>query len=109
VPTTIASGTKTATGSGTEDDLATDTANHTYVLACDLANMAAGDIVTLRLYTKVLSGGTERLAYVATYAHVQGEPAKYSVPVPANVHLRATLTQSAGTGRSVPWSLLALD
>lgn len=105
--TVIASGTQAATIS-TEHDLATDTTNHTYVLVVDTAAMVAGDLLELRLYTKVLSGGTERLAYVVPYQHAQGEPNKYSVPVPANISLRATLKQVAGTGRSYPWSLLAL-
>lgn len=106
--TVIADGSQTATIS-TEHDLATDTANHTYVLVVDAAAMVLGDILELRLYTKVRSGGTERLAYVISYQHVQGEPAKYSPPVPANIHLRATLKQTAGTGRAFPWSLLALS
>lgn len=107
MPTLIASGTQTATIS-TEHDLATDTSNHTFVLVVDTASMVAGDVLELRLYTKVLSGGTERLAYPAVYSHAQGDPAKYSVPVPANIHLRATLKQTAGTGRAYPWALLAL-
>lgn len=108
MPTSISSGTKTATAGGTEDDLATDTANHTYVLVVDANALVAGDIVELRLYTKCLSGGTERLAYVAVYANVQGEPMKYSVPVPADIHVRATLRQTAGSARAFPWKLLAL-
>ncbi|GAB1823573.1 hypothetical protein [Herbidospora sp. RD11066] len=106
--TVIGSGSQSATIS-TEHDLATDTASHTYVLVVDTGALADGDVVVLRLYTKVLSGGTERLAYRAAYAHTQGDPQKYSVPVPANIHLRASLQQTAGTGRSFPWSLLALD
>lgn len=105
--TVIASGTQTATIS-TEHDLATDTANHTYVLKVDTAAMVASDLVELRLYSKCLSGGTERLAYVVSYQHAQGEPMKYSVPIPENISLRATLKQTAGTGRAFPWALLAL-
>lgn len=105
--TVIASGTQTATIS-TEHTLNTDTTNHTYVLAVDAGNMVAGDLLELRLYTKVLSGGTERLAYVGSFQHTQGEPAKYSVPVPANISCKATLKQTAGTGRAYDWSLLAL-
>lgn len=107
MPTSIASGTQTATIS-TEHTLATDTANHTYVLVVDTANMALGDVVELRLYTKVLSGGAERLAYTTVYAHVQGLPAVYSVPVPADISCKATLKQTAGTGRAYDWKLLAL-
>lgn len=107
MPTLIASGTQSATVS-TEHDLATDTTNHTFVLVTDCGSLATGDVLELRIYTKVLSGGTERLAYVVVYSHTQADPIKYSVPVPANVHLRATLKQVAGTGRSFPWALLAL-
>ncbi|WP_433329973.1 hypothetical protein [Spirillospora sp. CA-294931] len=107
MPTLLVSGTQTAT-INTEHELAVDTSNKTYVLAVDTAALAAGDLLELRLYTKILAGGAERLAYVASYQHAQGQPAVYSVPVPANVHLRATLKQVAGTARSFPWSLLAL-
>lgn len=107
MPTALASGTQTATLT-TEHDLATDTANHNYVLVVDAAALVAGETLELRLYTKVLSGGTERLAYTAIYQHVQGEPAKYSPPVPADISLRATLKQTGGTGRAFPWKLLSL-
>ncbi len=103
----IASGTQSAT-LDTEHTLSTDTANHVYVLAVDAASLAMGDILELKLYTKVLSGGTERLAYHAVFRNTQSDPAKYSPPVPANISLKATLTQTAGTGRSFPWALLAL-
>jgi hypothetical protein len=107
MPTEIASGTQSATIS-TEHTLATDTTNKTYVLAVDTNAMVNGDVLELRLYTKVLSGSTERLAYTATYAHAQTIPNIYSVPVPANRSLKATLKQTAGTGRSYDWVLLSL-
>lgn len=107
MPTSIASGTQTATIS-TEHTLATDTANHTYVLVVDTANMVLNDVLELRLYTKVLSGGAERLAYSTVYSQVQGLPAVYSPPVPADISCKATLKQTAGTGRSYDWKLLAL-
>lgn len=107
MPTLVASGTQAAT-IGTEHDLATDTTNKTFVLAVDVAALANGDLLELRIYTKILTGGTERLAYFTTYQHAQTSPAVYSVPVPANIHLRATLKQTAGTGRSFPWALLSL-
>lgn len=107
MPTSISSGTQTATIS-TEHTLATDTTNHSYVLVVDTGAMVNGDILELRLYTIVLASGTERVAYIATYAHAQGDPQKYSVPVPADISCKATLKQTAGTGRSYPWKLLAL-
>lgn len=106
-PTVIACGTQTAT-INTEHVLATDTTCKNYVLVVDTGNLANGDTLELRLYTKVLSGGTERLVYLAVYVNAQGEPQKYSIPVPANISLKATLKQTAGTGRDFPWSLLSL-
>ncbi len=104
----VASGTQTATLT-TEHTLDTDTTGKTYVLVVDTALLVNDETLTLKLYTKVLSGGTERLAYVANFKHIQSEPAKYSVPVPANISLKATLEQNGGTGRAFPWSLLSLD
>jgi N-glycosylase/DNA lyase len=107
MPTVIASGTQTATIS-TEHTLATDTTNRTYVLKVDVAALALGDTVELRLYSKTLSGGTERLAYYAVYQHAQTAPAVYSVPIPEDISCKATLLQTTGTGRAFPWALLAL-
>lgn len=104
----IASGTQTATVT-TEHTLDTDTDGKTYVLVVDTSAMVLGDELELRLKTKVLSGGTSRLAYIASYAHIQAVPQKYSVPVPADIEIVATLKQTAGTSRDFPWSLLSLD
>ena len=104
----VASGTQAATV-GTEHTLATSTTGKTYVLVVDTGAMAAGDILELRIYTIVLAAGTERLAYIVVYAHAQSDPQKYSIPVPANISFKATLKQTAGTGRSYPWSVLSLD
>ncbi len=106
--TVVASGTQTAT-IGTEHTLNTDTTGKTYVLVVDTGAMVLKDILELRIKTKVLSGGTEREAYIAYYSHVQAKPQKYSVPVPANQSIKATLKQTAGTGRAFPWALLSLD
>jgi len=104
----VSSGTQSAT-LDTEHTLDNDTTGKTYVLVVDTNAMASGDITILRIKTKVLSGGTLRLAYSATYAHVQGDPIKYSVPVPANIEIEVSLEQTDGTGRSYPWALLSLD
>ncbi len=107
MPTSIASGTLTA--DGTEQTLATDTTNKNYILVVDTANLVNGETVELRLYTKCLTGGTERLAYLATYVHAQGEPMKYSIPVPADISLKATLKQTAYVSayKTFPWKLLS--
>lgn len=93
---------------GTEHTLATETGSKVYVLVVDLGPLANGDVVELTIYTKVRSTSTERVAYSASYAHAQVEPNKYSIPVPSDVSFKATLKQTAGTGRSFDWKLLSV-
>ena len=103
------SGTQAAT-INTEHSLASDSVAGVYMLAVDTVNMANGDVLELRVKTKVLTSGTARLAYLATYAHVQADPIKYSIPVPIQEDggISATLKQTAGTGRNFDWSLLRM-
>jgi hypothetical protein len=118
VPLTTTIGLTGSVGTGTyagstaslskEITLATDTANKTYVLIVDTAAMANGDILELRIYTKCLTGGAEGLAYSMAFVHAQGDPIKYSPPVPADISIRCTLCQPAGTARSFPWKLVSL-
>jgi hypothetical protein len=91
-----------------EVTLATDTTNKTYVLVVDASAMAIGDVLELRIFTKVLTGGAEQLAYSVAYWGAQSEDIKYSPPVPADISCRVTLTQPAGTARAYPWKLLSL-
>jgi len=99
-------GTQTATGS--ENTLATETDPGVYVLVVDTNAMTNGDIVTLRIKTKDKSGGTSRLAYQATYAHVQTELHKYSIPIPVDTEIVCTLEQTDGTNRDYDWNLLKM-
>lgn len=103
-----ASGTQAATIT-TEHTLSTPTTNKTRVLVVDLVNMASGDILELRIKSKVLSGDSNQSAYLATFSGVQTEPNLYSVPVPMNNGGQFTLKQTAGTGRSFKWTVLTLD
>jgi hypothetical protein len=103
----VGSGTQTATVT-TEHTLDTETSPGVYVLVVDTANMVNGDILELRLKTKDKSGGDSRLAYLATFAHVQICPHKYSIPVPVDTEIIATLKQTAGTGRNYDWNLLKM-
>ena len=108
MPTSNQSGSQTATIS-TEHNLGTEiTAAGTYVLVVDTGNMAAGDVLELRIKTKAKSGGTQRQAYAVSYANAQASPNKYSVPVPVDTSFQATLKQTAGTGRAFDWNILAL-
>ena len=102
------SGSQTATIS-TEHTLATVTDAGIYVLRVDLNNLAPGDVVELRLYAKARnSSDSERLLYAASYGPLSPE-AKLtdSVPVVAAGHFRASLKQTAGTGRAWPWAILS--
>ena len=105
--TSVASASQSAT-LDTEHTLSTQTTPGVYILVVDMANLAAGDIVILRIKTKYATGGTSRLAYMAEFAGVQTEPNKYSVPVPVDTEIVCTLEQTDGTGREFPWNLLAM-
>lgn len=105
--TSAGSGTQTAT-IDTEHTLDTETTAGVYVLVVDMSNLAAGDVVTLKLKTKYASGGTSRLAFQATYANAQGEPNKYSPPIPVDTEIVCTLEQTDGTGRDFYWNLLTV-
>jgi len=107
MPGVVASGTQTAT-LNTEHTLNTDTSNKTYVLGVDLNALVNGETVELRVYTKMLSGSTSRLAYIATYVNVQGIPNVFSPPITANNECKVTLKQIGGTGRAFDWVLLSL-
>ncbi len=77
----------------------------TYVFTVNCENLALGDEVTFSIWVKVLTGSTSRQAYEATYAHVQGDNVKISIPVVSNFQLIVKANQSAGTARAFEWSL----
>ena len=104
----VASGTQTAVLT-TEHTLTTQTDAGVYVLVVDCNALVNGDLVELRLYTKDKSGGDSRQAYLACYANVQSEPHVYSVPVPIDTEIIATLKQTLGAaGRDFDWNLLRI-
>lgn len=105
------SGTQTASIS-TEHTLLDVAVAGTFTYHVDMTNLAAADIVELRIYQIVLTGGTRQVAYYQRYLDAQ--PAdnmiKISVPVSNELtdagSLRFTLKQTAGTGRQFPWKVL---
>ena len=102
--TSKASGDKTATGS--EDTLTTQTSAGVYILVVDTTNLASGDSVTLKLYTKNQSGDSSVLAYSSVFTGAQDEPQKVSPGLPIDTEIVCTLEQTAGTNRVFPWNLL---
>lgn len=109
--TAAGSGTQTAT-LGTEHTLQDVAAAGTYTFHVDTVNLAAGDVVELRAYQIVLTGGTRRVAYFQQYfdAQVADDLIKISVPISNELTdagaLRFTLKQTVGTGRAFPWKVL---
>jgi len=110
--TAHASGTLTATAGGTEDFLTSPNVAGTFTLHVDLVNMAAGDVVELRIYQMVLTGGTQRVAYLQRYADAQPTDDLIAISVPISNELtdtnalRFSLKQTKGTARNFPWKVL---
>ena len=75
--------TGTATGSTTETSLTTVAVAGTFTLHVDTVNMAAGDLLVIRVKQKVLTGGTARTAYFGRYTDAQptDDLIKISVPI----------------------------
>lgn len=107
------------TDGGSGSQTATLTTEHTlvdintagvYVLVVDTVNMVAGDILELRVYQIVLTGGTRREVLYGRFEGAQIEKIKKSVPVSNDLTdsgaLRFTLLQTVGTGRVYPWKVL---
>ncbi|HEY6009420.1 MAG TPA: hypothetical protein VIU40_13930 [Geobacteraceae bacterium] len=107
-PVVETSGTLTATGSGTEDTLATVSSPRNLCLVVDLTNLAGGDAVTIRVKRKVLSGGSVRVVYKETWAGAQTDPVVVSVPVPSPHQAVFTLALESATPRAFDWSIESL-
>jgi hypothetical protein len=110
----------TAQGSGTQT--ATVTTEHTlldvavagvFSLHVDTINMVALDVLQLRIYQKILTGGVLRVVYTEEFIDAQDTDnlIKVSVPIANDLveaaSLRFTLKQSAGTSRTFPWKVLS--
>lgn len=112
--TVIAQGSGTQTAViGTEHTLLDVSVAGTFTFHVDTINLAAGDVVELRIYQMVLTGGTRRVAYFVRYFDVQptDDMVKLSVPISNELTdsgaLRFTLKQTNGTGHAFPWKVLA--
>jgi hypothetical protein len=103
-----ASGTQTAV-IGTESVLATDTTNATYYFEVNVAALANGDVLELRIYNVTLSGGASLLTWKSTYGPIPPiNDVAASPSQPSDQSIRVTLKQTVGTGRSFPWKLLRI-
>jgi hypothetical protein len=109
--TAYASGTQTC-AIGTEHFLSSPNVAGTFTLHLDTNAMQAADVLEVRIYQMVLTGGTARVAYYATFIGVQptDDKIKISVPISSDLAesnaLRFSIKQTFGTGRSIPWKVL---
>lgn len=111
-PATFASGSQAAT-IGTEHFLSSPNAVGTYILNLDLNVLQAGDVLEIRIYKMVLTGGTPRVVYLETFQGVQPTDAQNYISVPIGNALTDTnslrfslkQTQPAGGGRTFDWSV----
>lgn len=84
----------------------------TYTFHVDMNAMAAGDVVELRVYQMVLTGGTRRVAYYAAFTGAQpaDDLVKISVPISNELTdagaLRFTIKEPRGGGEAFPWKVL---
>jgi hypothetical protein len=114
-PVTLhASGTQAAVVT-TEHVVATAAVEGRFTFHVDTVNMIDGDVLELRIYQIILSGGASRVAYLMTYYGAQPTDAliKISKVVPNDLveanALRFTLLQSFGAaGRNFPWKVLRI-
>src|SRR4051794_8343851 len=99
--TTQGSGTQTATVT-TEHTLLDVAVAGSFVLSVDKVNMAAGDVLELRVYKIVLTGGTRRVAYMERFYDDQPGDDEIAISVPISNaltdagSLRFTLKQTFG-------------
>jgi len=109
--TAHASGTQLAV-IDTEHFLTSPNVAGTFTFHVDTVNMAALDVLELRVYQMVLTGGTQRVAYYARFDGAQSadDYIKISVPISNELTdtnaLRFSLKQTLGTGRNFPWKVL---
>lgn len=110
--TAQATGTKTVSVINTPETLADVAVAGTFTLHVDKNAMAAGDVLELRIYQIVLTGGTRRVAYYGRWDGAQPTDDMIVVSVPISNELtdsgslRFELNQKAGTARAFPWKVL---
>src|SRR5579863_9590896 len=98
------------TADGLEDTLASGTAaSGTFMPRVNLANMADGDVVELRGYTKANGSDTEGQLWYISFANKQSDVLPPLPATPTAEDYKVTLKQTAGTNRTFQWSVLNLN
>lgn len=96
----------------TEYDLPSDsttvsqqTADGVYQLFLDLSALTATESYRLRIYERVLAGGTQRVVQDVVLSGVQSEPIYASASLLLMHGWTFTLQKLAGTDRTIAWSI----
>ncbi len=105
----VASGTQAATVGTLHVLHAPTTLGKTFVLYVDCTALTGTDVVEIGVRDKTLSTSALAVVRTETLAGVQAEPVLMTVPLPSVHGCDFTLRQTAGTGRSYPFSLRSLD
>ena len=99
------SGTHTSTDTS-ETQVTEESLEATAVFKADLTNMAAADVVTIRVYDKVLSSVAYAVWQERTYYGVQSEPVVATDPLIVDTQVKCTIQQTAGSSyKAIPWAL----
>jgi len=94
----------TLTADGTEQTIIESTSIGEIEGWIDLANMASGDTVIIRMYVKTKSGGTYRQYDSTTYSNAQTNPATHLIKLSAKYGFKVTLQQTAGSYRTFDYN-----
>lgn len=106
MPTVETSGTISTTAG--EQTIVSTILNRSFVLWLDLNAMGSGDTFRVRMKRKVLAGGTIRECAYQDFTGAQSPPVQAVVPVAFPYGGDFTIQRTAGSDRSVPWSLESL-
>jgi len=109
VPSTLEQGTLSGITIGTEYSLGNDpkTTSTVAQVIVDLGNMAAGDVTEIRIYRAARSNADPKLVEIWTAVGAQGRPIFVSPPIIFTANWRVTLRQTAGSGKTYDWSIVA--
>ena len=111
ITTTTATGNITALVTGVEADLSDPNVVGSFELIIDTVNLAAVDVLELRVYKMVLTGGTAPVLYETAYYGAQpaDDTIKHSPLVTNDISdataVRFTFKQTFGTQRALPWKV----
>lgn len=80
-----------------------------YSVFIDINAMALGDTYEFRAYEKTRSADTQRVAQIYTFSHAPGADNAiwYSEPIPLLNGWDFTLKRTAGSDRTITWSVRA--